>query len=373
MSSVPPIRQRLTIGILGGGQLGRMLATAGAEIGISSHIYAPEADSPAFAVAAARTCAAYDDEAALAAFAASVDAVTYEFENVPAPTAAFLASRVPVHPNPRTPEIAQDRIAEKQLMERLGIGVPAFIAVDTQSDIYSGLARTGRPAVLKTRRFGYDGKGQALIRTGDDPVGAWRAIGEAPAILESLVPLEREISVILARGRDGTMRAYDIGENRHENGILAVTTVPARLPPPLLDDAVATAEMIADALDYVGVLGVEMFVTPGPGGPRLLVNEIAPRVHNSGHWTQDGCVISQFEQHMRAVAGWPLGDPSRHSDVTMVNLIGSDVDRWGEFASEPGTRIHLSGKAEIRRGRKMGHINQIRPRGEQTPENLPGE
>jgi 5-(carboxyamino)imidazole ribonucleotide synthase len=351
----------LTIGILGGGQLGRMLATAAAEMGISVHIFCPDPDSPAFAVAAAHTVAAYEDEAALAAFAESVAVVTYEFENVPAAAARFLAERVPVHPNPKALEVAQDRLAEKTLMSRLGIAIPASAPVDGMSDIYSALAKTGRPAVLKTRRMGYDGKGQAVIRTGDDPIGAWRLIGEAAAILEAYVPLEREISVILARAHDGSMRAYDIGENRHEMGILAMTTVPADLPPALQDDAVATAEMIAEALDYVGVLAVEMFVVPGPGGPRLLVNEIAPRVHNSGHWTQDGCLVSQFEQHIRAIAGWPLGDPVRHSDVTMINLIGADVESWPEFAAEPGTRVHLYGKSEVRRGRKMGHVNRIRP------------
>jgi 5-(carboxyamino)imidazole ribonucleotide synthase len=349
----------MTIGILGGGQLGRMLATAAAEMGISTHIYSPDPDSPAFAAAAARTVAAYEDEAALADFARSVAAVTYEFENVPAQTAEFLARQVPVHPNPRALEIAQDRFAEKSLMTRLGIAIPPFALVESLSDIYSALAKAGRPAILKTRRFGYDGKGQALIRTGDDPVGAWRAIGEVPAIMEAFVPLEREISVIIARGHDGTMRAYDIGENRHEAGILAVTTVPTSLPAAVQDDAIATAEMIAEALDYVGILAVEMFVIANSSGHRLLVNEIAPRVHNSGHWTQDGCIISQFEQHIRAIAGWPLGKPVRHGPVTMTNLIGDEVKLYEQWLTVPGASVHLYGKAHARPGRKMGHVTQV--------------
>jgi 5-(carboxyamino)imidazole ribonucleotide synthase len=347
-----------TIGILGGGQLGRMLATAAAELGLSCHIYCPDPKSPAFAVAAARTIAPYDDEAALTAFAQSVDVVTYEFENVPVGTVRFLAERVAVFPRQRSLEVAQDRFHEKRLMGELGIAVPTFAPVNAQQDIYSALARTGRPAVLKTRRMGYDGKGQAIIRSGDDLVAAWRSIGEQPAILESFVTFEREISVILARTRDGGMRAYDICENRHVNGILATTTVPAAVSPEIAAEAVGMAEKIGEALDHVGVLAVEMFSTPGGV---LLVNEIAPRVHNSGHWTQDACLVSQFEQHIRAVAGWPLGDTERHSDVTMENLIGDDVNRWPALLAEPGARVHLYGKEETRPGRKMGHVNRLRP------------
>jgi len=353
------VQPGMTIGILGGGQLGRMLATAAAELGLSCHVYCPDPESPAFAVASRHTIARYEDEAALEAFAASVSVVTFEFENVPSATARFLAARVPTLPNPRAFEIAQDRVAEKKLMSQLGIPVPAYAEVDTLTGIYSAMARTGRPAILKTRRMGYDGKGQAVIRTGDDPVAAWRAVGEQPAILESLVSFEREVSVVLARSVDGAMRAYDIPENEHQGGILARSTVPARIGPDLADEALAIAERIADALDYVGVLAVEMFLLPEGARNRLLVNEIAPRVHNSGHWTQDGCQISQFEQHVRAVAGWPLGDPKRHSDVVMTNLIGDDVAAWTSLAAEPGARLHLYGKAEARPGRKMGHVNRI--------------
>lgn len=354
-----PVTPGMTVGILGGSQLGRMLALAGAELGLSSHIYCPDPRSPAFAVAAARTVAPYDDESALAAFADSVDIVTYEFENIPAATVQYLAERVVVAPGVSSLEVSQDRLAEKQLMSNLGIAVPAFAPVSAPSDIYSALARTGRPAVLKTRRLGYDGKGQVLIRTGDDPSLAWRMIGEVPAILESFVAFEREISVILARAADGTMRAWDIAENRHEGGILSQTNVPASVSPELAARAVAIGEQIAEALGHVGVLAVELFVAATPGESQLLVNEIAPRVHNSGHWTADACITSQFEQHLRAIAGWPLGDIDRHSDVVMTNLIGDAVTAWRDLAQAPETRLHLYGKAEIRPGRKMGHVTRL--------------
>jgi 5-(carboxyamino)imidazole ribonucleotide synthase len=359
-SSSPRLSPGMIVGILGGGQLGRMLATAAAEIGLSTHIFCPDTRSPAFAVSAARTVAPYEDEQALAAFAAAVDVVTYEFENVPVSTAHFLAERVPVWPDPQVLGVAQDRLAEKELMVSLGIPVPAFSAISSQTDIYSGLARTGRPAILKTRRMGYDGKGQVVIRPGDDLVAAWRSMGEVPSILEAMIPFEREISVILARGKDGISRAFDISENRHVNGILAETTLPARVTPEVADEALAIAETIAESLNYVGVLAVEMFVQPEGVSPRVLVNEIAPRVHNSGHWTSDAALTSQFEQHIRAVCGWPLGAADRHSDVIMENLIGDDVARWQEILREPGARLHLYGKAEARPGRKMGHVNRVK-------------
>jgi 5-(carboxyamino)imidazole ribonucleotide synthase len=361
MNEPAPIRPGMIVGILGGGQLGRMLAMAAAELGLSCHVYCPDPKSPAFAVAAARTVAPYDDEAALAAFAHAVDVVTFEFENVPAPTVEFIEAHVSVFPNAASLAISQDRLAEKALLAGLGIAVAPFAEVEKQADIYSALARTGRPALLKTRRLGYDGKGQAAIRAGDDPVSAWRAIGETASILEAYVAFEREISVILARGRDGTMRAFDVAENVHEGGILARTTVPAAISPALAEEAVGIAAQIAEALGHVGVLAVEMFVVPGET-PRLLVNEIAPRVHNSGHWTSDACLVSQFEQHIRAIAGWPLGDPTRHSDVTMTNLIGEAAAEWRSLLLEPDARVHLYGKAEIRPGRKMGHVNRLRPR-----------
>jgi 5-(carboxyamino)imidazole ribonucleotide synthase len=359
--TTPPVSPGMTIGILGGGQLGRMLALAAADLGLACHIYCPDQRSAAFAVAAARTVAPYDDEAALAAFAEAVDVVTYEFENIPAATLQALHGRVPVFPDTRSLEVSQDRIAEKELMVSLGIPVPVFAEVNSRAELYSGVAKAGRPAILKTRRLGYDGKGQAAIRSGDDLLTAWRAIGEAPAIVEALVPFEREISVILARGRDGTTRAYDIPENRHDGGILAESTVPAKVTPEAAAEAVAIAEKIATALGHVGVLAVEMFVVADAAGHRLLVNEIAPRVHNSGHWTSDAALTSQFEQHVRAIAGWPLGDTGRHSDVTMVNLVGDQVAAWPEILREPGARLHLYGKSEVRPGRKMGHVNRVRP------------
>jgi len=359
MSDAPIVHPGMTIGILGGGQLGRMLALAAAELGLSCHIFCPDADSPAFDVAARRTIAPYDDEAALSAFAGSVSVVTFEFENVPAATADFLAARVPVFPNPKALAVAQDRIAEKRLMDELGVAVAPYMEVDTLPAIYSALAKTGRPAVLKTRRFGYDGKGQTIIRVGDDPVAAWRMVGEQPSILEALVPFDKEVSVVLARGRDGTVRTYDLVENEHHAGILRQTTAPATVTAEIATAAAEIGSKIAKTLDFVGVLAVEMFLVEDGGAPRLMVNEIAPRVHNSGHWTQDGCLVSQFEQHIRAITGWPLGDPARHSDVVMTNLIGDEATAWRMLADEPGARLHLYGKAEARPGRKMGHVNRI--------------
>jgi 5-(carboxyamino)imidazole ribonucleotide synthase len=352
----------MIVGILGGGQLGRMLSMAAAELGLSCHVYCPDPKSPAFAVSAARTIAPYDDEDALAAFAGAVDLVTYEFENIPVATVRFLETRVAVFPGAASLEPAQDRLAEKQMIAGLGIPVAPYAEVSKQADIYSALARTGRPAILKTRRLGYDGKGQAQIRAGDDPVAAWRAVGEIPAVLEAHVPFEREVSVILARARDGSTRAYDVTENVHEGGILALSTVPAAIQDDIAEEAVAIAARISAALGHVGVIAVEMFVTAGNGRPRLMVNEIAPRVHNSGHWTSDACLCSQFEQHIRAIAGWPLGEPARHSDAVMTNLIGQAADQWPALLAEPGARLHLYGKTETLPGRKMGHINRVTPR-----------
>jgi len=358
MSDTPIVHPGMTIGILGGGQLGRMLALAAAELGLSCHIFCPDPQSPAFAVSARRTIAPYEDEAALDAFAQSVSVVTFEFENVPAKTAEFLAARAPVFPSPRALALAQDRLAEKRLMDDLGIPVAPYTEVDALTDIYSALAKTGRPAVLKTRRFGYDGKGQTVIRAGDDPVAAWRIVGERPSLLEALVPFDKEVSVVLARDRNGSLRPYDLAENEHHAGILRQTKVPASVTDEVMEEATEIATKIAAALNYVGVLAVEMFFVEA-GAPRLLVNEIAPRVHNSGHWTQDGCLVSQFEQHIRAVAGWSLGDPTRHSDVIMTNLIGDEADAWRMLAAEPDAGVHLYGKAETRPERKMGHVNRV--------------
>ncbi|MCX5496886.1 5-(carboxyamino)imidazole ribonucleotide synthase [Kaistia dalseonensis] len=351
-----------TIGILGGGQLGRMLAVAAAELGFRCHIYSPEGESPAFDVAAARTVSSYENESALAAFAGSVDVVTYEFENVPAATAKFLAEQIDVLPSPRALAISQDRLSEKELMQSLGIGVAPFARVDGVADLEAALDRLGRPAILKTRRLGYDGKGQVAIREGDDPAHAWDAVGHKPSVLEGFVSFAREVSALVVRGRSGETAVYDITENVHRNHILATSTVPAAIAPATADAARAIAIRVADALDYVGLLAVEMFVVETGGGETLLVNEIAPRVHNSGHWTQDGCLVSQFENHIRAVAGWPLGATERHSNAVMTNLVGAEADDWHRLAAEGGARLHLYGKSETRLGRKMGHVNRIAPK-----------
>ena len=355
MSALPP---GSTIGILGGGQLARMLALAGARLGLQSHIYAPEPESPAFQVAAAHTVADYLDHGALAEFAASVDAVTYEFENVPVDAVRFLENLRPVRPGSRALETAQDRLKEKRLARDLGAGTAEFAAVGSLADLAAALERIGYPAVLKTTRLGYDGKGQANLRGPEDIGGAFAAMHGAPAILEQFVDFRIEASVIAARGESGAFVPFEVTENVHRDHILCQSMVPARLAPGLASEAVAIARRIGDALDYVGVFAVEFFV----GESSIFVNEIAPRVHNSGHWTMDACAISQFEQHMRAVAGWPLGDPWRHSDVVMTNLLGSEADQWPALAAAPGTSLHLYGKAAARPGRKMGHFNRITPR-----------
>jgi len=363
MTAVRLLPPGSTLGILGGGQLGRMLAQAAAELGFKAHIYAPPGDNPATEVAAAATIAGWDDIAALDAFARSVDVVTYEFENVPVETAERLDNARHVRPGVNALAIAQDRLAEKTMATSLALEVAPFAAIDSASDIAAALAEITAPAILKTRRLGYDGKGQAAIVTDKDATAAWDAIGGQPAVLEQRIPFDREISAIVARGADDTVAAFDIAENRHEDGILRTSTVPASVGPEIADQAVGIATAIARHLDYVGVLAVELFVLGAGATARLLVNEIAPRVHNSGHWTMDGCVFSQFELHVRAVMGWPLPpDPLRHSDVEMANLIGSDVDAWQELVAEPQAKVHVYGKAEARPGRKMGHVNRVTPR-----------
>jgi len=347
-----------TIGILGGGQLGRMLAVAASRLGLKTHIYEPGANPPAGDVAAAVTTAAYDDTAALARFADAVDVVTFEFENVPAVAAETLSAHAPVRPGPRALAVAQDRVTEKSFLADLGIPVAPWRAVGNLKELKAGLAEIRTPSILKTRRLGYDGKGQVRIGDPCRADAAWDEIGATPSILEGFVPFVREVSVIGARGLTGEVVCFDPGENVHEGGILRTTTVPAAISPAARTDAILIAGKILNALDYVGVMGIEMFQT---AEGRLLVNEIAPRVHNSGHWTIEACVIDQFQQHIRAVAGWPLGDGTRHSDAVMTNLIGADADRWLALAGEGGG-LHLYGKAESRPGRKMGHVTRISPR-----------
>jgi 5-(carboxyamino)imidazole ribonucleotide synthase len=359
MPAPEPLPPGATIGILGGGQLGRMLALAAARLGLKCHVFCPDPDSPAFDVSAARTVAPYEDHVALANFAAQVDVATFEFENVEVAAAEYLAASVPVRPGPRTLAVSQDRLTEKAFLRDLGIGTAPFAAVADLAELEAALAEIGRPAVLKTRRLGYNGKGQAVIREGDEPGAALAAMHGAPAILEGFVRFVREVSVIAVRGLDGAFAAYDPAENVHRDGILHTSTVPAALMPDTAAEARTIARTIIEALGYVGVIGVELFVAEEGGRERLLVNEIAPRVHNSGHWTEDACPVSQFENHIRAVAGWPLGPTGRHSDAVMTNLIGADAADWRALAAEPGARLHLYGKREARPGRKMGHVNRL--------------
>jgi 5-(carboxyamino)imidazole ribonucleotide synthase len=355
--SASALAPEATIGILGGGQLGRMLALAAARLGFKCHVFSPSPDSPAFDVVHRVTCADYSDTQALDRFAADVDVVTYEFENVPAETATFLAARVPVLPDPQVLATTQDRLAEKRFVAKLGIRTAAFADVAGSAKLGAVIGKIGRPAVLKTRRFGYDGKGQATIRDGSDPAAAWREIGGQPCILEAFVPFEREVSVVAARARDGAVECFDVTENEHRDHILKISRVPAVLSDTAAREARRIAETIAHAFGYVGVLAVEMFVLRDGG--ELLVNEIAPRVHNSGHWTLDGASVSQFEQHIRAVAGWPLAKPIRHGRVEMTNLIGNEVEDYRAWLGVPGTAVHLYGKAAVRPGRKMGHVTRV--------------
>ena len=353
-----PLPPGSTIGILGGGQLGRMLAVAASRLGLKTRIYSDKDDAPAFDVATEATVGSYADTEALARFGDAVDVVTCEFENVPA--AALAAGHAaPVFPPPRSFAVAQDRLAEKDFVAGLGIGVAPYEAVESLEDLRAGLARVKLPALIKTRRLGYDGKGQALIRDADEAEAAWQAIGCVPSVLEGVVLFEREVSVIAVRGQDGALQFYDPVENVHQGGILAFSRVPAGISATTAFEARRIAGAIAEALGHVGVLAVEMFEREDGG---LIVNEFAPRVHNSGHWTLDACLISQFENHVRAIAGWPLGDTARHSDAVMTNLIGADVEQWPALAAAPGTCVHLYGKAEARPGRKMGHTTRLYPK-----------
>lgn len=355
-----PVPPGGTLGILGGGQLGRMLALAAARLGVRTHIFAPEPDSPAFEVSAGRTCAAYDDEGALAAFAAAVDTATYEFENVPVATVRFLEARIPVRPGSVALETAQDRLKEKRLARDLGALTADFADVTSRAELDARIAGIGLPAVLKTTRMGYDGKGQAKILAPSDADAAFAAMHGADAILEGFVPFAFEASVVAARGANGAFAAYDVTQNEHRDHILHRSVAPAALSPAGAAEAVAITHKIAAALDYVGVLGVEFFVVTGEAGERLLVNEIAPRVHNSGHWTMGGAATCQFEQHVRAACGWPLGATTRRAPrVEMINLIGDDVLAWRAHAAEPGVGVHLYGKKIPRPGRKMGHLVRL--------------
>lgn len=354
MTPLPP---GSTIGILGGGQLGRMLASAAAQLGYRTHVLAPDRESVAAQTASAVTRADYHNRIVLADFAASCDVVTYEFENIALGPVAWLAERVPVHPDPHALEIAQDRIAEKRFVEGLG-GTPArWAEVTDLASLEAALALVGTPAVLKTARFGYDGKGQVKLTAPDQAAAAWDAVG-GRAVLEAFVDFAAEFSVLIARGGDGAVVRYDTPVNVHRDAILRTSTVPA---PPALAGQIATAtalaERIAAELDYVGVLACEFFATHD-GAP--VFNEMAPRVHNTGHWTIEGAQTSQFENHVRAICGLPLGATGRTgSAVTLENLIGADAGRWPALLAEPGAHLHLYGKGEGRPGRKMGHVTRV--------------
>lgn len=353
-----PLPTGSTIGILGGGQLGRMLSVAASRLGFKTAIFEPGGDCPASHVANYHHQASYDDIKALEHFGNSVDVLTYEFENIPTEALDALDQIRPIRPGREALRVSQDRLTEKTFLRDIGLQTAPFATVDDAASLAQAIETIGTPSILKTRRFGYDGKGQARLTKPEDADTALAELQGAPAVLEGFVDFTCEISVIAARGTDGRVAAFDPGQNVHEGGILRTTTVPAALPNRTLTDAVLTAGKILNALDYIGVLGVEFFVTPGG----LIVNEIAPRVHNSGHWTQNGCVVDQFEQHIRAVAGWPLGDGSRHSDIRMENLIGDDMDRVPSLAADPACALHLYGKAEVKPGRKMGHANILVPK-----------
>ncbi|MGV6819996.1 MAG: 5-(carboxyamino)imidazole ribonucleotide synthase [Parvularcula sp.] len=356
MTPLRPLAPGATIGILGTGQLGRMLALAAAKLGFRTISYGPETDAPAIHVTDGHVAGRFEDPEALRRFAAMVDVATYEFENIPPLTVrTLIEAGTPVRPDENILGVCQDRLAEKKFLTDNGARVAPYHKVDSLSDLKGALSAIGGPAILKTRRFGYDGKGQVRMKSGDDPALAYEEIGDAPAILEELVDFSCEISQIAARGQDGDIAFFDIPENIHAAGILRQSRVPADIPRSVAEQARTVAAALMETLDFVGIMTIEFFWSDQSG---LMVNEIAPRVHNSGHWTVECCTTSQFEQHVRAVAGWPLGDPARHVDAVMRNLIGPDVEAWEEISSS-GMALTLYGKNEARPGRKMGHTVEI--------------
>jgi len=361
MSAIPP---GSTIGILGGGQLGRMTAMAAAAMGYRCHIFCPEKDAPASQVADATTNADYQDREALARFARQVQVVTYEFENIPHAPVEELNRLVPVYPSPAVLQICQDRVREKEFLNGIGIPTAPWRRVHDAVSLDGALLEIGTPAVLKTARLGYDGKGQVAVKTGAHASDLWASFSlgmpaPAEAVLERFVEFERECSVIVSRGLDGKHANYVTVENRHEHHILAQTIAPARIPFAAARRAEGMARHIAEKLGVVGVLAVEMFV--GRDG-ELIVNELAPRPHNSGHWTIDACITSQFEQVVRAICGLPLGNSRRHSDAVMDNLLGDAIERWPELLKDPDVKLHLYGKADAKPGRKMGHATRLSAR-----------
>ena len=356
-----PLAPGSTIGILGGGQPGRMSALAAARLGYRCHIFAPDADSPGMQVVGAHTVAAYEDAAALSRFAGAVDVVTFEFENVPAATLAALELLAPCRPGVQVLRVCQDRLAEKAFLEAAGVPVAPWRAVHSAADLAAAVAEIGLPAVLKTTRLGYDGRGQVVLRLPEDLAPGFARLHPKPLILEAFLPFAAEVSAIAARGVDGTLAVYDPVENRHRDHILDLSFAPARVPEATAAAARRHAGQLAEALDLVGVLALELFVLPDG---RLLGNEIAPRPHNSGHWTMDACLASQFEQHIRAVAGLPLAHAARHHDAVMRNLVGPEgLAAWPRLLAAPGVAPHLYGKAGARPARKLGHATRLLPLG----------
>ena len=354
-----PLPPGSTLGIVGGGQLGRMLALAAARLGFDVAVLERDADSPAGRVAGHCIVGAYTDRAALEQLAALASVVTYEFENVPAQAVLILQDLgVETAPGAEALAVAQDRVAEKQFLNASGAPTVAFASADTADEALGAAAVMGTPLLMKTRREGYDGKGQRWVEHAADAAAAFEALGGVPVILEAPADFTRELSIIAARGRDGATAIYPLAENHHEGGILRRSLAPANVSPALAEQAERIAARILSGLDYVGVIGIELFELRDG---RLLVNEIAPRVHNTGHWTQDGCEVDQFEQHIRAVAGWPLGPTKATARVEMLNLLGDEADAWEKLAHEPETRLHLYGKRDAKPGRKMGHVNKLKP------------
>jgi 5-(carboxyamino)imidazole ribonucleotide synthase len=361
-----PLPPNATIGLVGGGQLGRMSALAAARLGYRCHILTRETDSPAAQVSHAVTISDYSEATSLRAFANAVDVISFEFENINAESLDLLASIRPVRPAASVLRIAQDRIAEKTFLNAAGIATAPWVPVLSRQDLDKAVGRLGLPAVLKTTRLGYDGKGQAMLRVPAELDAAWERLSPKPLILEGFVDFAQEISVVAARGVDGSVAAFDTVENRHRNHILDVTLAPARISPAVNAAAQAIARRVAGALDLIGLLAVEMFLD---NSGKVLVNEIAPRPHNSGHWTIDACPASQFELHIRAIADLPLPPATRHADAVMKNLIGPQgMELWSVALAEPDIIPHLYGKAEALPGRKMGHVTRLFPRG-----GLPGE
>ena len=354
-----PLAPGSVVGVLGGGQLGRMLALAAARLGFDVAVLEPEPDPPAARVAAHLIAGAYDDPAALARLAALAGVVTFEFENVPAASVEALTRLgVAVAPGAKALAVAQDRAAEKAFLNHHGVATVAFETADTAQAAVEAAQSLGLPALMKTRREGYDGKGQRWVRQAAEAAQAFAELGGAPVILEARADFVRELSIIAARGRGGELAIYPLGENQHQDGVLRRTSAPAQVPAETAAKAEAIAATILRGLDYVGVIGVELFELADGS---LLVNEIAPRVHNTGHWTQDGCAVDQFEQHIRAVAGWPLGPAAAIAHVEMLNLLGDEADAWPALAAEPDAHLHLYGKRDAKPGRKMGHVNRVRP------------